>query len=135
MYVNDEPEHPYADASFRPDDAAQDGQDFTVEHAAGFLADVRDQWHSLDAADQEEASQAARELLDEIGAQLRAPRLRRHPRDQRESNSATRPAGCTRRGTVALPTAYVGTPSCRLRESVSSSPQARAIRPWRTSKK
>ena len=60
------------DAGYEYEDAAQAGEGFTVDDAASFLADVRDEWHNLDAADQEEASQAANELLTELGAEVSA---------------------------------------------------------------
>jgi hypothetical protein len=41
-----------------------------VEHAAGFLADVRDNWDDLSASDQEQAADLAGALLDEIAGQL-----------------------------------------------------------------
>jgi hypothetical protein len=80
-YVDDEPAddptaweatHHEPDAGHQYDDTGQAGDGFTAGDAAGFLADVRDNWHSLDPADQQEASELAGALLAELGADLRA---------------------------------------------------------------
>jgi hypothetical protein len=92
-YVDDEPAddptaweatHHEPDAGHQYDDTGQAGDGFTADDAAGFLADVRDNWHSLDPADQQEASELAGALLAELGADF-APRATTTPSSTRPS--------------------------------------------------